>query len=73
MSASLLTEAAKLSVSERIDLVAAIWDSMALELAAMPVSEEHRAELDRRLASLETNPETGSPWAEVRTRLEREG
>jgi len=71
MSASLLSEAAKLSVSERIDLVAAIWDSMASEIAASPLSEEHQRELDRRLADLETNAESGSPWAEVRARLER--
>lgn len=71
MNAPLLTEAAKLSVPERIELVAAIWDSLALEINALPVTEDHRSELDRRLAELDGNPEAGSPWEEVRARLER--
>ncbi len=72
MNSPLLTEAVKLSVSERIELVAAIWDSLALEINSGPLAEEHRSELDRRLADLEANPETGSPWEEVRARLERD-
>lgn len=71
MNSTLLTEATKLSVTDRIDLVEAIWDSVALEIEALPLSEEHRLELDRRLADLEASPEAGSPWAEVRARLER--
>lgn len=71
MNSTLLTEATKLSVPDRIDLVEAIWDSVALEIEALPLSEEHRLELDRRLADLEASPEAGSLWAEVRARLER--
>lgn len=71
MNIPLLTEAAKLSVPERIELVAAIWDSMAFEINALPISENHRAELDRRLADFEANPEAGRSWQEVRARLER--
>lgn len=71
MSSSLLTEAAKLCVSERIDLVAAIWDSLAAEINTLPLSEDHRPELDRRLTDLEINPEAGEEWSEVRARLER--
>lgn len=57
MHSPLLAEAVKLSVSERIDLVAAIWDSLALEINAAPLDEAHRSELDRRLTDLEANPE----------------
>ncbi|MFZ5930072.1 MAG: addiction module protein [Pseudomonadota bacterium] len=71
MNSPLLAEAVKLSVSERIDLVAAIWDSLAQEINADPLDKAHRSELDRRLADLEANPEAGSPWEEVRARLER--
>ncbi|HEX9941988.1 MAG TPA: addiction module protein [Thermoanaerobaculia bacterium] len=71
MKKSLLAEAAKLSVPERIELVEAIWDTVASELDELPLSESHRAELDRRLADLEENPDAGSPWEEVRARLER--
>jgi putative addiction module component (TIGR02574 family) len=62
----------KLSIPERIELVEAIWDTVAADPHAVPLSEDHRAELDRRLADLEANPEAGSPWEEVRARLERD-
>lgn len=71
MSKSLLNEAAKLSVSERLDLVEAIWDTIAADPAALPLSDGHREELDRRLDDFERDPNAGSPWEEVRARLER--
>jgi len=71
MNSTLLNEATKLSIPERIELVEAIWDSVAAGIDALPVSEEHRLELDRRLADLEADPEAGDPWPEVRRRLER--
>ncbi len=71
MNTGLLNEAEKLSVAERIELVAAIWDSLTPEINALKLSEDHRPEIDRRLAELEVNPEAGSPWEDVRARLER--
>ena len=71
MKRSLLAEAAKLSVPERIELVEAIWDTVASDLDKFPIPESHKAELDRRLADLEENPDAESPWEEVRARLER--
>ena len=71
MNSILLIEATKLSVPERIDLVEAIWDSVANDSAALPLSEDHRLELDHSLDELAANPDVGSPWAEVRARLEK--
>jgi putative addiction module component (TIGR02574 family) len=71
MSPSLLAEAVKLSISERIELVEAIWDTIGQESASIPVPEAHKEELDRRLKDLADNPGTGSPWEEVRARLEK--
>jgi putative addiction module component (TIGR02574 family) len=71
MKSALLAEAAKLSPAERIDLVEAIWDTVAPDLDAVPLPESHRAELERRLADWDENPDAGSPWEEVRARLER--
>ncbi len=71
MKQSLLAEAAKLSVPERIELVEAIWDTVASEPQELPFPESHRAELDRRLADLDEHPDAESPWEEVRARLER--
>jgi len=73
MNAALLEEAKRLSVEERIELAEALWDSIAEDANAdvLPIPESHRAELDRRLADFEAHPEAGSPWPEVRARLER--
>jgi putative addiction module component (TIGR02574 family) len=73
MKPSLLQEAQRLPVEERIELVGAIWDTLeeASGPEALSVSAAHRAELDRRLADLEANPDAGSSWEEVRGRLER--
>lgn len=73
MSSPLLDQAQNLSVPERIELVEAIWDTIPSDasLEALPLSEGHRLELDRRLADLEASPDAGSFWAEVRARIER--
>jgi len=47
-------------------LVEDIWDSIAAESAALPLTDAQRAELDRRLAEHETNPHDVVPWEEVR-------
>jgi len=69
MSPSLESELRALSPAERILLVEEIWDRIAAEPASVPLSPEHRAELDRRLDVLEKNPDPGRPWADVRTEL----
>jgi putative addiction module component (TIGR02574 family) len=72
MSAELLLEEArKLSVAERLRLVEELWDSIGGEQEDLAVTAEQREELDRRLADLAANPDAGSPWPEVRARLER--
>ncbi len=71
VNSTLLEEASKLSVEERIQLAEAIWDTVAAEAASVPVPDSHKTELDRRLADLSENPDAGSPWEEVRDRLER--
>jgi len=72
MQRTLLGEAQLLSVEERIELVEAIWDTVAENASAemLPVSAAHRAELDRRLADLEAQPGSLRSWEEVRESLE---
>jgi putative addiction module component (TIGR02574 family) len=71
VNTTLLDEARRLSVDERIQLVTAIWDMVAenADLASLPVSDSHPLELDRRLKDRQTNPEGQSPWSEVTDRL----
>ena len=71
MNADLLEEARKLSVEERIELVEAIWDSVRDSRETRPLTESQRALLERRWAAYRADPSAGSPWEEVRARLER--
>ena len=73
MSPELLEEAKRLSVEERVELVTAIWDTVAEDAgaASLPLSDQHRRELDRRLADREQNPDSESSWADVAERLRK--
>lgn len=64
-----LAEIKELSVAERIQLVEDIWDSIALSSEEMPLSEEQKAELDRRLEDLEEDPGSGITWEELKAEL----
>ena len=58
-----------LSVPERIQLVEDIWDSIAEVPETVSLTDEQKAELDRRLDAYHRSPEQGSPWAVVRDRI----
>jgi putative addiction module component (TIGR02574 family) len=58
-----------LSVSERIQLVQDIWDSIAEVPDSVPLTDEQKAELDRRLDAYHRDPNAGSPWSVVRERF----
>ena len=66
MNTQLLDQARKLSVEERIELVEAIWDSIAASNAAPPLTDAQSAELDRRVSDHETDPEDVVPWDEIK-------
>ena len=64
----------KLSIPERLELVEDIWDSIAQDAEVFPLSDEQKAELDRRLEAHRRDPESAIPWTEVRRELfERSG
>jgi putative addiction module component (TIGR02574 family) len=64
------TEYMKLSVSERIQLVEDIWDSIAAEAPdTIELSQAQKAELHRRVAEHRTDPTTAVPWELVRSKL----
>ncbi len=62
-----------LSLEERLKLVEDIWDSIAVEQGALPVTPEQREELDRRLEAYRLDGNRGTPAVEaierVRSRL----
>ena len=59
-----------LPISERIDLVEDIWDSIAEETpVSLQLSAADRAELQRRIAAHQADPSSSIPWEEVRASL----
>ncbi len=69
MSTLAKADVLSLSVSERIQLVEDIWDTIAEVPEAIGLSEEQKAELETRLVAYHQNPEEGSPWGMVRERI----
>jgi putative addiction module component (TIGR02574 family) len=46
-----------------------LWDSIAEDADALPVTAEQQAELDRRLADADQDPGIGRSWLDVKARL----
>jgi putative addiction module component (TIGR02574 family) len=63
----------QLSVPERLQLVQAIWESIARDTDALPLTDAHRRELDRRLIEYERNPSDTLSWDEIRKDLGQTG
>ncbi|MBI3938527.1 MAG: addiction module protein [Betaproteobacteria bacterium] len=59
----------RLSVEERLALVEELWDSIAEDSAAVPLTDAQRAELDRRLAEHDAHPEDVVPWEDVKASI----
>ncbi|RFC41359.1 MAG: putative addiction module component, TIGR02574 family [Candidatus Nitrotoga sp. CP45] len=59
-----------LSVSERIQLVEDIWDSIVLEAPdTVKLSQDQKAELHRRVLEHRADPSTAIPWEQVQAKL----
>ena len=71
MSRLTTEELLSLSVPERIQLAEDLWDSIVMEPESLPLSEEQRMELDRRLEEYHSDPSTGSPWTTVMERIRK--
>ena len=69
MKAMTLDEALQLPIPERIRVVETIWDSIVEHPEALPLTDEQKSELDRRLDALEKDPAAGLSWPEVRGRI----
>jgi putative addiction module component (TIGR02574 family) len=62
-------EIVRLSPTERLSLIAQLWDS--LEQHHLPLSPAQEAELDRRLASVEEDGSHGISWPSLKSKLEQ--
>ena len=63
------TDALELPVSERIQLVTEIWESIAECPDQIELTDQTRCLIRERLAAHRANPADGSPWDEVRRRI----
>ncbi len=61
-------EIGRLTPPERLALIAQLWDS--LENEQLPLTESQKAELDRRLASLDDDRRGGVTWPALKAELQ---
>ena len=59
----------QLPFEDRLSLAEEIWDSIASDPTAFPLTDAQRAELDRRIADHQAHPESAIAWAEVKESL----
>jgi putative addiction module component (TIGR02574 family) len=62
-------EIIRLTPSERLALIAQLWDS--LEHERLPLTGPQEAELERRLGSLEKDRRNGVTWESLKAELEQ--
>ncbi len=70
-TASILTEIGKLPVEDQVVLVQQIWDNIAESDTPLDLTESQKAELDRRCAELDANPDMAVSWEVVKRSLEQ--
>ena len=68
MNKSLLKELLELTREERIELAVDLWDSVEPE-EMHPLTAEQKQQIERRYTELVRNPDRGSRWEDVKTRL----
>ena len=71
MQSSPLSQLLKLPAGDRAELAMALWESLtdAEREGELALTDEQRAELDRRWAEHLENPGSAVPWSEVRRKL----
>lgn len=65
----LKVDISELIVSERIQLAEDLWDSILTTPDEVPLNDEQKQELDRRLEMHRQNPNQGLNWQSVKQRL----
>src|SRR5438105_1016094 len=71
MSTVSLAELLRLPSRARAELAMALWESLSdtAREEALELTDDQRAELDRRWDEHLENPNSGIPWSEVRSKL----
>jgi putative addiction module component (TIGR02574 family) len=58
-------------VDEKIQYLQSLWDRIAATPSEVPVPAWHAEILHERTRKLETDPDAGRPWKDVREDIER--
>lgn len=66
MNPALISELLELSIPERLRLVEDLWDSIAKDAEAVPLTDWQRRELDACLDEWHAAPEDGESWAQTK-------
>lgn len=66
-----LPDILQLSVTERLQIATAIWDSIAAEPEALPLTEEQKREILRRSEAHRRNPQEAIPLEVSLDRIRR--
>ena len=69
MTTKLINQILQLSISERLELIENIWNSIADMPDEIELTEAQKQELDYRWELYEQNSEIGSNWEEVKQRI----
>jgi putative addiction module component (TIGR02574 family) len=69
--AAALAEIKALSVDERLEIMDAIWESIAAEPESVELSEAQAAEIDRRMAIYLTDPTKVVSWDDLEARIQK--
>lgn len=66
------TDLLALEPSQKLDLIAQLWDSLPNSTEAIQVPEWHREIIEERLAAADADPDAGIPWEQVRAELRKD-
>lgn len=69
MSTALIDELRSLPLSERLDLVELLWDSIAADSDSIPLTDAQAQLIDERLESHRKDPKSGTSWESLRSEL----
>ncbi len=68
MDDALLAQAKRLPPSERLELIAELWDT--LDVGDLPITPEERSVLRARVADIESDPGAQESWADAQAWLD---
>jgi len=61
----------ELPVDQRLELMEELWDSIVADQREIPISEEHKAILDLRLAAFERDGNLGQPARDALIKMKK--